>query len=346
MSMIQSYPILTIGIVVLNRDWIIERMLSSLIAQRYPHDRIFVIVADGGSKDKTVPIASKLLEESDFMGYEIISCKCNIPEGRNLCIEKMKGEMLFFWDSDVIMDPDAILGMVVASIKNGAHILTADGKFIYEDSLEKALSQINEMISGKETISVDTLEEVVATPMGYTLVSREVLNSVRFDPDLTSLEDYDFSARARQRGFKIFLDRSVKAFDVNVKGQFYSDIHTDMPIGSATRGLRKKAKANVLAFGPRITLKKGFRFFLTYKRYLFYIGYIPALIITIYGAFGNYLAALVFPVYCLLFLALQIVRRGIKRGIQSMIRSLVVGLPYSMLLIYYFMKFSIWNSTL
>lgn len=84
---VSDAPIVTVGIVVLNREWIIGEMLRSLLNQSYPHDKISVIVVDGGSKDRTVEIAEKILDTSGFMSYEIISRKCNIPEGRNICID-------------------------------------------------------------------------------------------------------------------------------------------------------------------------------------------------------------------------------------------------------------------
>jgi glycosyltransferase involved in cell wall biosynthesis len=53
-------PLVTVDIVVLNREWVIDKMLTSLQRQTYPHDRIFVIVVDGESKDKTVPTAERI----------------------------------------------------------------------------------------------------------------------------------------------------------------------------------------------------------------------------------------------------------------------------------------------
>jgi glycosyltransferase involved in cell wall biosynthesis len=112
-------PLVTVGIVVLNRAWIIDKMLTSLQRQTYPHNRIFVLLVDGESKDDTVKTARQFLDNSDFSGYEIVIKKCNIPEGRNVCIERMKGDMLFFWDSDVIMGANALESMVTRVLETG-----------------------------------------------------------------------------------------------------------------------------------------------------------------------------------------------------------------------------------
>jgi len=47
--------------VVLNREWIIEKTLDPLLRQTYLHNRIFVVIVHGGSEDKTAEIARKIL---------------------------------------------------------------------------------------------------------------------------------------------------------------------------------------------------------------------------------------------------------------------------------------------
>jgi glycosyltransferase involved in cell wall biosynthesis len=333
-------PLITVGIVVLNREWIIDKMLTSLQRQTYPHNRVFVLLVDGESKDNTVKIARQFLDNSDFNGYEIIIKKCNIPEGRNICIEKMKGDLLFFWDSDVIMGANALENMVTSILEAKVEILSAEGVFIYTNTVEEANSKITEALSSQINTLKKPLREIVAAAMGYTLISRKVFDTVRFDPDLTSLEDFDFSAKARQKKFRMFANEAVHAFDINLWTQWYSDINVDMPLKTALRGLKKKAEANVLACGPELTFTKATRFFLTYKRYLFYLGYIPALIFTVYGLLANNYASFVFAIYLAFFVVWQIKKRGVKKGINATIRSMVVGLPLSLLLIFYFAKYA------
>ena len=77
-------PLITVAIVVRNREWIIAKMLNSLFSQTYSHDKIYVLIVDGNSSDKTVEIARTILEKADFKGYDIIVKECNIPEGRTL----------------------------------------------------------------------------------------------------------------------------------------------------------------------------------------------------------------------------------------------------------------------
>jgi glycosyltransferase involved in cell wall biosynthesis len=331
-----KHPLITVGIVALNRDWIIDKMLTSLQNQTYPHNKIFVLLVDGESQDNTVKIAKRILYKASFNGHQIIIKKSNIPEARNICIRNMKGNFLFFWDSDIIMGPNALENMVTRALETGTEILTTKTAFIYTNTTEEAIKEINQALLSQTNTIKKPLKEVTATAMGSTLLTKKVLDNIQFDPDLASLEDYDFSAKARKNNIKIFANKAVQAFDINLWTQWYSDIHIDMPLKTALKGLKKKAEVNVLACGPKMTFSKATRFFLTNKRYLFYLGYIPSLLITAYGLLANNYGSFMFPIYLVFFMIWQTKKRGIKRGVNATIKSIVVGLPFSLLLIFYF----------
>ena len=335
-------PLITVGIVVLNREWIIGEVLNSILSQTYPHDRLFVLIVDGGSSDKTIEIAKQILERSDFCGFEIISKPCNIPEGRNICVEKMRGELLLFWDSDVLMRPDAVQRLVDTMRRERADIVTADTCFIYANSMDEAKSKLREVM--EESREGFSPRIVPATMMGHTLIKREVFDYVRFDPDLTLYEDFDFSVRAREKGFKIVKDPRVVAFDINLVSKSYSDIFVEMPARKAIRGLRKKARAKVLSLNFKVSLKDVVRYFWSYKRYLFYLSYVPALLMSIVGLLAkNFPLSIAFPLFSTCYLLYQLQRRGFKRGLSVFVKSIVVGLPLSALMIFYSIKHSLEN---
>jgi len=336
----KNLPLITVGVVVLNREWIIEKMLDSLLRQTYPHSRIFVVIVDGKSKDKTVEVARKALEKSDFIGYNIIVRECTIPQGRNICIENMRGDMLLFWDSDIIMEPNAIQELVRTMVKEKADIATAgDGAYIYVNAVEEIDAKINEARTKRTHIPENCIVEVPVAGMGCTLISRNVLNSLRFDPDMPISEDMDFTIRAREKGFKIIANKHIVVFDINIRKREHSDIYIDMPLKNALKGLRKRAKVYVLASTLKPSLKETLNFFIKNKRYIFYLGYIPLALLTIYGIFLQNIYLLSFPIYLTLFAVWQVKRRGFIRGVKAVLRSILVGLPFSLMLIYYFCKY-------
>jgi len=339
-AILRYNPLITVGIVVLNREWIIGKVLNSVLSQTYPHNRIFVLVVDGESKDRTVETVQRILEKSDFNGYDIVVKKTNIPEGRNICIEKMLGEALLFWDSDIIMEPSAIQEFVSVMEKQKADIVTGNALSIFVDSTSDVESKVEEVM--KLPIAKNRMEKILDAGLGHTLISRKVLSNLRFDPNLTIHEDFDFLVRTRDKNFKIELVRKIQIVDVNIIRQVDSDIYIGMPFNDAMKALRKKAKAQVLwyrSFAPHIDV---IRFFLINKRHMFYLGYIPAAILTGIGILlTNFLLAVVFPFYLLLFSVWQIRRRGVKATIRAISRSFLVGLPTSFWIVYYFAKHNV-----
>jgi glycosyltransferase involved in cell wall biosynthesis len=330
----QRTPLVTIGIVALNRAWIIDHALSSLLSQTYPHTGLFVLFVDGGSKDGTAELAKEILRKSDLNGYEVVVQRCTIPEGRNICLERMRGDLLLFWDSDIIMPSDAVAKLVEAYQNENADLITADVKQITVSSTDEIEQKLKE--AGKLEQPTPCVEINAAT-MGQSLLSKKLATSISFDPDLTNNEDSDFCLRAKAKGFRIMLCRNVVVLDVNIYKIGYSDLHIDTPLKYALRGIRKKSKAQVYAYSFESEGWRGFtQFFSQHKRYLFYLIYIPTFIITIIGVIlGNIFLSLTFPVYLLLYLVLQIRRRGLTKGLKALVRSLVVGIPNSLWITYY-----------
>ncbi len=338
----KDLPLITVGVVVFNREWIIKRMLDSVQSQTYPHDRLFVLVVDGESKDNTVKVAKQVLAESDFNGYEVIVKESNIPEARNICIQNMRGDFLLFWDSDVIMESTAVARSFEILKKENA------------DMIQSCVSEVT--VSSADEISVKWHEWETKYPRreetrildltgtSNLLISKKVLTQLAFDPDLTFYEDQDFTSRATKQGFKVLGTKSVIGFDVN-SNKSYSSIYTiDMPLKEALRGIRKKGliqAQNVIAGSSSIS-KAVLKFFWTNKRYLFYVGYIPVMVLTIVGILvQNLWLSLIFPLYFLLYLVVQVKKRGFAKGLNAAVRSFIVGIPTTYALLYYSVKLSI-----
>ncbi|MCW3995371.1 MAG: glycosyltransferase [Candidatus Bathyarchaeota archaeon] len=333
----QNTPLITIGIVTLNRAWIISEVLDSIASQTYPHDKLFILLVDGNSKDGTPNIAEHKLKNADYSGYKVIVQKCNIPEGRNICLQKMQGELLLFWDSDVIMLPNAVAKLVEALQTEQADIMSAVAKSVTVASTSEIAAKLQELAHPKRH---EAPFEIKAVMMGQTLLSKKLATTLSFDPQLTIQEDTDFCLRARAQGFKIMLNPNVTVLDVNTYTTAYSDICIDMSLKDAMRGIRKKSQVQVYAYNISDSPKIALNFFLLYKRYLFYLFYIPAIMLTIIGILvWNLYLSLVFPIYALVYTLLQIRRRGFKRGLRAFIISLFVGIPNAVWVTYYWLKY-------
>jgi glycosyltransferase involved in cell wall biosynthesis len=313
-------------------------MLNALLNQTYPHNKIYVLIVDNESTDKTAQVAKAILEKADFNGYRIIEKKSNIPQGRNICIENMVGDKMLFWDSDVVLESTAVSRLVSDMEKTQAGIVVAGCS---QNVFFRTMQELNDNFPKFGAPRTDENLVVSATSgMGHTLISKAVFGAVRFDPVLNTGEDDDFSVRAREKGFKIIADMTVCAFDVNISREQQSDIHIDTPLQTAMSNMRKKCRAQAYGSMLNPTYKDVIKYFTGYKkRYVYYLGYIPMLILTLLGvAFGNLILVAVFPVYVCIYAALQFKNRGVKKGCQAIVRSFLVGVPTATLILYYLLR--------
>jgi hypothetical protein len=116
-----------------------------------------------------------------------------------------------------------------------------------------------------------------------------------------------------------------------------------MPLKKALRGIHKKALIQLQSISseyPSIS-KAVMKFFLANKRYLFYLGYPPIVILSVFGVLiQNIWLSLIFPLYFALYLIVQIKKRGFARGLNAAVRSILVGVPTTYVLLYYSAKLS------
>jgi glycosyltransferase involved in cell wall biosynthesis len=333
---VQNTPLVTVGIVALNRAWIIDKMLSSLQSQTYPHNNLYVLFVDGISKDGTADLAKQKLAKSDFSGYEVIVQKCNIPEGRNICLNKMRGELLLFWDSDVIMAPDTVSCLVASLQEEHVDLMTALVKNVTVASTDEIPRRLQEITKSVKKVC---RYEIKAATMGQSLLSKRLASTVTFDPRLTIQEDTDYCLRAYEQGFKVMIDPNITVLDINMFNVAYSDICIDMSLKDAMRGIKRKSQVQVYAYNFSVGWKNALGFFSLYKRYVFYLFYIPTIILTVFGiAVQNILIALVFPIYALFYTILQVRRRGIARGVKAFVLSILVGIPNAVWVIVYWIE--------
>ncbi len=91
------YPHVTFIIPTLNEEENLPRCLAAIYSQQYPKDRVEVIVADGGSTDRTKAIArsfhAKVIANPDVLHEQGKSRAANIA----------KGDILFFADADNVL---------------------------------------------------------------------------------------------------------------------------------------------------------------------------------------------------------------------------------------------------
>ena len=92
-----DYPKVSILIPTLNAEGVLEKCLKSIEMQNYPKKNIEIVIADGGSTDKTLEIAKKY-------GARVVKNKLKTGEsGKKIALANASGKLCALVDSDNIL---------------------------------------------------------------------------------------------------------------------------------------------------------------------------------------------------------------------------------------------------
>ncbi len=209
-------PSVSIIIPCFNEQATICKLLEAINAQTFPRSDLELIIADGMSTDGTrEQITSFAGSHPDLCISVVDNLKRSIPAGLNRALKETRGDIIIRLDAHSMPYPDYIercvddleagLGenvggvweilprtktWVAKSIAFAASHPLGVGDALYRHSVKSA--------------SVDTV------PFGA--FKRELLALVGFfDETLLTNEDYEFNARIRKSGGKVWLDPSIKS---------------------------------------------------------------------------------------------------------------------------------------
>ena len=248
-------PLITVCMIAFNRAWIIDLALRSLLSQYYPKSRVFFVLVDGGSRDGTTRVAESILRESG-LEYRIIVEESNIGEARNICIREMRGDLLVFWDSDVVAPPRALRELVETARGLGVDIVAAKRVYAAFTTAREAREYAERVLAeysvsgdpGSLSSSERVVERIEFAGMDLTAIRREVVEELEFK-SMPYAEDAEFSLRALEKGYRVALLSSLLVHDVKALREEYSDPLLYAPLVDLWRHLNTLARLETLRRG-------------------------------------------------------------------------------------------------
>ena len=199
-----------------NEQSTIRLLLEALCEQTYPRAEMEVIVADGLSTDGTLEAIIDFQKEVPDLNVRVVkNTKRSIPSALNRAIEAARGEILLRLDGHSKPYPDYVANCIAAH--QAGHGDNVGGVWEIRPGAETWIAQSIAVAAAHPLGVGDALyrhakqaSEVDTVPFGS--FRRALINQVGFfDETLLTNEDYEFNARIRKSGGKVWLDPSIRS---------------------------------------------------------------------------------------------------------------------------------------
>ncbi len=189
---------------VYNASQYLDRCLEAITTSSYSSYE--VIVVDDGSTDNSVDIARK-------RGVRVVqlSHQSGPAAARNSGAKQAQGEILFFLDSDVLVQQDTI-ARVAANFQEHLNIGAVFGSYDDSPAADNFLSQYKNLFH--HFVHQQSRAEAVTFWAGCGAIRREVFQKVGgFDQRRylqAEIEDIELGYRLRRMGYRILLDKHLQ----------------------------------------------------------------------------------------------------------------------------------------
>lgn len=209
-------PTVSVIVPVLNEQETITQLLEAIYAQSFPRTDLEVILADGLSTDDTrARIVEFQKAHTDLKLVIVDNPSRKIPAGLNLAIAAAKGEVVLRLDAHCVPQLDYVSRSVEALQADkgwnvgGVWEVRPGGKGWVAKSI--ALAAAHPLGIGDALYRfTDKAAEVDTVPFGA--FKRSLIEKIGgFDESLEANEDYEFNARIRAAGGRVWLDPAIKS---------------------------------------------------------------------------------------------------------------------------------------
>ncbi len=209
-------PLVSIIVPCYNEQNTICLLLEAIAAQTYPIADLEVILADGGSQDETVRRITDFAQSHPKLKIQLINNPRRIiPAALNCAIRASRGEYIIRLDAHSIPSKDYVQRCVtelqngIAENVGGVWEIRPGNSALLASAIACAAAHPFGVGDARYRYS-DRAEYVDTVPFGA--FRRDVFTRFGlFDETLPTNEDYEFNARIRQQGGKIWLNPAIRS---------------------------------------------------------------------------------------------------------------------------------------
>jgi succinoglycan biosynthesis protein ExoA len=192
----------------------IERSLNAVLAQKYPHELMEIIIADGLSTDATRAKIEKLRTISDIPIIIVDNPKLIAPTGLNAAIVKAKGEIVVRVDGHCEIEPDYVANCVKYLHEGRAECVGGPIETLGDTLPAQAIAIAMSSAFGVGGSAFRTVNdrEIYVDTVAFPGYKREIFEKVGyFNEELVRNQDDEFNYRLRKLGGRILLAPDIRS---------------------------------------------------------------------------------------------------------------------------------------
>lgn len=193
-----------------NEEPYIDRLARSLLGQDYPQERYEILMADGGSTDRTLEILRAVDTGARIRILE--NPGRTAPAALNVAIAASRGDIVTRVDGHSHVASDYLARIVQVMEATGQPVVGGPVRMVADTPFRRALVEALYSRVGVGSVPYRTLRERAYVESLQTgSFRREVLERVGpFDESLAVVEDLDMNTRIRKAGYRLLLDPSIR----------------------------------------------------------------------------------------------------------------------------------------
>jgi glycosyltransferase involved in cell wall biosynthesis len=206
----------SVVIAALNEEAFIGRLLDQLVVQTYPRDRLEIVIADGGSTDRTrVVIADRQAVQGESPRVVLTENPERVPStGFNAAIRASSGDVILLVGGHAEVPPDFVEASVDSLKASGADLAggwietrgrTPKGRAI-------ALAQSSRFGVGGNVFRTGRANAGPVDTVPFGAYRRDVFDRFGwFDPRMVGAADGEFNFRLRRLGGSVWFDPAIRS---------------------------------------------------------------------------------------------------------------------------------------
>ena len=211
-----SHPMVTVVIPARNEASDIAECLACIAAQDHPHDRMEVVVVDGGSTDGTAAAAHAALVGHDFAHVAVLpNREATTPSNLNVGLRYATGEIVVRVDARTRIEPHYVRTCAtvlterpeVAVVGGAQHAIARDGSW-RAGGISRALN--NRYSMGGSAYRRATTSGPSDTVYLGAFRRAELLQVRGWDERMLSNQDFDLNRRMAEHGL-VWFDASLQS---------------------------------------------------------------------------------------------------------------------------------------